>query len=130
MSAQTSQPPLSEHRYPARAYDFVRDGLAFTVKRLHGDLQADALAEPRHVAGRDLCLGLRDFALERYGKLARTVVESWGIRGTSDFGQMVFDLINMQVLAKTADDRPEDFHNVYDFADAFPDGSPPFQPAQ
>ena len=34
----------------------------------------------RHVSGRELCWGLRDFALERWGLLARVVLNSWRVR--------------------------------------------------
>jgi uncharacterized repeat protein (TIGR04138 family) len=51
--------------YPIEAYDFVREGLSYTVRQIHED--ADRHAEfDRHISGQELCLGLRDFAIDRY----------------------------------------------------------------
>ncbi len=73
----------------------------------------------RHITGRQLCWGLRDLALGRWGMLARTVLESWNIRGTQDFGRIVFGFIDLEMMRKQAEDRVEDFEEVFDFRDAF-----------
>jgi len=73
----------------------------------------------RHVSGRDLCWGLRDFALERWGLLARTVLESWRVRNTSDFGKIVFGFIDFDLMRKQPEDAVEDFKEVYSFSEAF-----------
>ncbi len=73
----------------------------------------------RHITGRQLCWGLRDLALNRWGMLARTVLESWNIRGTRDFGRIVFGFIELDMMRKQQDDRVEDFDDVFDFRDAF-----------
>ena len=75
----------------------------------------------RHVSGRDLCFGLRDYALSRWGLLAPAVLKSWGIRETRDFGRIVFALIDCGVLQKQPEDRIEDFDAVYSFDTAFDD---------
>ena len=68
----------------------------------------------------DLCVHfVRKLALESFGYLARSVVESWGVHGTSDFGDVVFKLIEADLLQKTADDRREDFDDLYSFDEAF-----------
>lgn len=72
----------------------------------------------RHVGGEELCWGLRDLALERWGFMASTVLRHWGIRNTKDFGRMVFALVENELLQKQPDDRIEDFENVYNFDDA------------
>ena len=74
----------------------------------------------RHVTGRELCLALRGVALERWGLLARTVLEHWGVYRTDDFGRIVFALVDNQVLSKQPSDAIHDFERVYDFDDAFP----------
>ena len=50
--------------YPAQAYEFIQQGLGYTVNKVHGN-EKDEKAS-RHVSGRDLCEGLREFALMRF----------------------------------------------------------------
>ena len=103
--------------YPIEAYLFLREGLDFTVKKIHGDEAKPDIN--RHVDGRQLSEGLRDYALHKYGFLAGTVLRRWNITCTHDFGKMVFILIVNQVLSKTDNDTEDDFRDVYDFAAAF-----------
>ena len=113
--------------YPIDAFEFLQQGLSYTVQRIHGD---DAAAAParrgkpvsRHVSGQDLCHGLREFALAQWGLLARSVLRRWNITSTLDFGRMVFALIDARQMQKTDDDTIEDFRNVYDFKTAFEHG--------
>ena len=96
--------------YKFEAYSFVMAGLHYSVSRLK---------KPRHVTGQELCEGLRDYALEQFGPMARTVLEYWGIHGTEDFGKIVFHLVEANLLKKTEEDTLEDFRGVYDFKAAF-----------
>ena len=105
--------------FPAEAFQFVRDGLGHTVRVCHGDLGPD---ESRHVDGRDLCFGLKDYAIKRYGLLARTVLRRWGITRTEDFGRIVFAMVEAGLMRKTEEDSLQDFTQVYDFDEAFDDG--------
>ena len=73
----------------------------------------------RHVSGRDLCWGLRDYALERWGLLARMVLESWRVKNTHDFGRIVFGFIDFDLMRKQPEDDVEDFKEVYSFVEAF-----------
>jgi|GEM_PF-61122 len=73
----------------------------------------------RHINGRDLCWGLRDYALKRWGMMARVVLESWNIRSTSDFGRIVFGFIDLDMMRRQEDDRIDDFADVYSFKEAF-----------
>ncbi len=75
----------------------------------------------RHVGGRELCWGLRDYALERWGMLARVVLDSWGVRATSDFGEIVFEFIEHDLMQQQDGDTKADFEDVYNFAEAFDD---------
>lgn len=109
------------HRYPREAMDFVSAGLTHTVMLVHGS-QAEAVEDDsRHVSGPQLCEGLRDFAIRRFGLLAPVVLSQWNIHSTDDFGRLVFAMLAMGKLGKTDRDRIEDFHAVYDFADVFSD---------
>ncbi|RME36334.1 MAG: hypothetical protein D6788_11810 [Planctomycetota bacterium] len=73
----------------------------------------------RHVSGRELCWALRDYALKRWGLLARTVLESWNIRSTEDFGRIVFGFIEFDMMRKQEGDSIEDFIDVYRFDEVF-----------
>ncbi len=114
-------------KYPLDAFLFVQRGLDFTVRRIHGQPSGEQPAgdpdceesESRHVTGPQLCQGLRDFAVEQYGLMARSVLRRWNITGCEDFGQVVFAMVDSGLMRKTEGDRVEDFHNVFDFADAF-----------
>ena len=111
-------------RFDRKAYDFVRLGLDQTVKELKKKDAARA-ERSRHVSGPELLEGLRAYALDQYGPLARTVLEAWGVRRCRDFGEIVFNLIEYNVFSKTESDRREDFSDIYDFEDAF---VKPFRP--
>lgn len=73
----------------------------------------------RHVSGQQLCEAARLYGLQQYGYLAPTVLASWGIRATDDFGEIVFNMIDIGQMRKTRSDRREDFRGVYDFASGF-----------
>ena len=57
-------------------------------------------------------------ALRQYGLLAMTVLAHWGIRSTSDVGDIVYNLIETGDLEKTPSDSRSDFDNVFDFESA------------
>src|SRR5688572_19043479 len=102
--------------YPMAAYEFVEQGLSYTVSRIHGkEKKPDS---SRHVSGRDLCEGLRDYALNRWGLLAPTVLARWNVRRTIDFGRIVFAMVESHWMSKTDEDTIEDFRDVFDFKSA------------
>lgn len=98
----------------SEAYYFLREGLDFAVHSLGRDDAKD-----HHVTGRELCEGLRDYALQQFGPLALLVLTQWGLYETADFGTMVYRLIGEGVFGKKPSDRKEDFDGIYDFAEAF-----------
>lgn len=102
-------------RYPASAYLFLREVLDFTVHTL----KKPARGPNRHVSGHELLDGMRRYALQEYGPMARTVLASIGITRTEDLGEIVFNLVNHGLLGKTDEDRKSDFANGYDFHEAF-----------
>jgi uncharacterized repeat protein (TIGR04138 family) len=113
-------------RFDRKAYDFVRLGLDHTVKELRkkDTIRAE---KSRHVTGPELLDGLRTYALDQFGPLAKTVLNAWGIRRCRDFGDIVFNLIEYNVFSKTENDRREDFTDVFEFDEAF---VKPFQPTK
>ncbi|MCS7033149.1 MAG: hypothetical protein NZ561_04035 [Phycisphaerae bacterium] len=103
--------------FPLEAFLFVTEGLTFTAERHHGPRSSPD--QNRHVTGQQLCEGLRDYALQKYGMLAGTVLRRWGLRSTLDFGRIVYALIDAGFFGKTDTDSIEDFRDVYDFRAAF-----------
>lgn len=113
-------------RYRREAYVFVRDGLDYAHEVLGlgkepptSKRKGKGQKRRRHVTGQELCEALKQFALEQYGYMAKTVLNSWGIRETGDFGEIVYNLIKARVMTKSEEDRREDFDDVYDFEQAF-----------
>lgn len=101
-------------KYNERAYVFVLAALEFAQTRLPAR---------RHLSGAELAWACRDFALEQFGMLAAAVLTHWGVRSTEDFGQIVFMLIEVGLLARQPTDKLEDFEHVYDFAEVFKAGA-------
>lgn len=105
-------------RYDRKAYTFIRLGLDQTVKDLRKKDSSRA-QKSQHVTGPELLEGLRLYALDQYGPLAKTVLNFWGINRCQDFGDLVFNLIEYNVFSKTEKDQREDFSDIYSFEDAF-----------
>lgn len=114
-----------DSRYDRKAYDFIRLGLDHTVKELKKKA-GDKTARSRHVSGPELLQGLRVYALDQFGPMTKTVLNSWGVTRCTDFGEIVFNLIEYNVFSKTEEDRREDFSDIYTFEEAF---VKPFLPA-
>ena len=98
-------------RFAPEAYHFIFEALDFTLQRRGGGR--------RHVSGVEILHSARDLALEQFGFLARPVLEHWGITETVELGHIVFNLIEADLLQKTADDCIEDFDKVFRFDEAF-----------
>ena len=63
-------------------------------------------------------LGIRDLALREFGMMARTVFRQWGINRTDDFGEIVFNLVEANMMLKNSEDNRDDFRDVYDLDEA------------
>ncbi|MEO1235638.1 MAG: Minf_1886 family protein [Planctomycetota bacterium] len=128
MNDPTLAEAVQSTRFPVDAFVFVQRGLDFTVRRTHGELDddydpRDPDQPSRHVSGKMLCEGLRDFALQQYGLLAGTVLRRWHVTRCEDFGQIVFAMVESGMMHKTDDDSIDDFRDVFSFRDAFGDGA-------
>lgn len=108
-------------RYKIDAYQFVRDALAYAQEELGmgQTSEAEAPQGEAHLTGQQLCEAIRQFALEQFGLMSRVVLGTWGVRSTSDFGEIVYNLIDIGLMKKSETDRREDFDQVYDFEEAF-----------
>lgn len=122
-----------DRRYKPEGYQFVQEALNYAqnilemgevlptvINETADDEQiSDAPQSERHLTGQQLCEAIRQFAIDQYGLMAQVVLKSWGITTTSDFGEIVYNLINIGCMKKSKSDRREDFDDVYDFDDAF-----------
>src|SRR5262245_55512432 len=106
--------------YPLDAFLFVQQGLSYTVEKIHGNITEPNASH--HISGQQLCQGMREFALLKWGLLARTVLRRWNVNSTLDFGRMVFAMVDNGFMSKTDQDTLEDFRGVYDFRTAFEAG--------
>jgi uncharacterized repeat protein (TIGR04138 family) len=110
-----------DSRFSRDAYTFVREALDYTQKLIGKEAQGQI----RHVSGQELLDGIRHYALQQFGPMVMTVFEEWGVRSSRDFGEIVFNMVEIGLLAKTDRDTREDFQNGYDFVEVF---RKPFQP--
>lgn len=113
-------------RFDRKAYAFIRQALDHTVKEIK-KRQPERTSKSQHVSGTELLEGIRAYALDQYGPLTKTVLNTWGVMRCSDFGDIVFNLIEYNVFSKTEGDRREDFADIYTFDEAF---VKPFKPAR
>ena len=129
---QLAQLLQQDRRYRLDAYMFVFEALSYAQEVM--GMGAECASEPvagieeeddeaegpqRHVTGQELCEAIRRFALQQFGLMAKTVLNSWGVYKTGDFGEIVFNMIKIGRMRKTPHDRREDFDDVYDFETAF-----------
>jgi uncharacterized repeat protein (TIGR04138 family) len=102
-------------RFARDAYHFTREALDFTQKLISRENKGTV----RHVTGQELLEGIRQFALQQYGPMTATVLEEWGVKNCAAFGEIVFNMVESGLLAKTDKDTREDFTHGYDFTEAF-----------
>ncbi len=108
---------LLDGRYNARALHFVHQGLGFTVRKIQEQTGKDSV--PRHITGKELSLGLAELAVQKWGMLAKLVLNQWNVHTTRDFGEIVYMLVKNKYMSAQPDDRIEDFNNVFDFDRVF-----------
>ena len=107
-----------DRRFSSQAYYFVLDALDYTMSRLGKDALT---GEDRHVGGRELLLCIQDFASDQFGPMAPLVFECWGVHGSEDFGEIVFNLIDAELLSRRPSDSRLDFAGGFDFQQIFGD---------
>lgn len=105
----------TDSRYHEEAYQFVREGLDYTVK----ELKKVPAGRIHHVRGHELLQGIRCYAVDQFGPVSLSVLHYWGITRCEDFGEIVFNMVEFGILGKTDQDDRADFADVYDFHEAF-----------
>ncbi len=101
---------IREPRFDEQAYLFVLSAL---------ELCQAQMSVRRHITGVELARAARDLALDRFGLMARVVLEHWGISSTADIGDIVFTLVEMGLLLSQPQDTRDEFVDVFDFDLAF-----------
>lgn len=100
-------------RFSAEAYVFTYEALDFTMELREKE------GRRGHITGGELLEGIRAYAQKCFGYLGRAVFEAWGLRSSADFGDVVFDLVEAEVLSKQESDVKSDFEGGFEFRDAF-----------
>lgn len=99
-----------DKRYDPESYSLVMSALDFTTKKL---------GRRGHVTAEELLDGIKEYTIDQFGPMSRVVLEHWGIKTTNDFGEIVFNMIDVGMLGKTNNDSREDFNNRFDFKSVF-----------
>src|SRR5690606_32155207 len=86
-----------DRRFSRHAYYFVLDALDYTMTHFGRD---NLTGEDRHVGGRELLVGIKEYAANQFGPMATIVFERWGVRSAGDFGEIVFNLIDAELLSR------------------------------
>jgi uncharacterized repeat protein (TIGR04138 family) len=105
----------NDPRYGSGAYQFLREALDHTQRTVAKPVKGSG----RHVSGRELMEGIREYALTQFGPMTMSVFSEWGIHRCEDFGELVFNLVESELLKKTETDSRDDFKGGYDFFQAF-----------
>ena len=97
---------IREPRFHEQAYLFVLSALEMCQAHL---------TVRRHITGIELANSCRQLALERYGVMAKVVLQYWGISSTADIGDIVFCLVDLGFLLSQPQDTRDEFVDVFDF---------------
>lgn len=95
-------------KYAPDAYEFVTGAVIEQVNRLD---------PPRHLSALEVLQGLKKQLTDEFGILTALILESWNIQSASDIGEIVFDLINLQILSASAEDKRSDFDVEFKLVD-------------
>lgn len=106
-----------KRRYRMGAYAFMQDAVLFTIDLNTREKGSDQ--GRRHISGQELLDKIRQLLLLKYGPMARQVLDYWGVAKTEDFGEIVFDMVALELLSVNPEDNIDDFAHGYDFEDAF-----------
>ena len=94
------------------AYRFLMRALGHTF---------EMVGEKRHVTGRELTEGFKDLLRKECGSMSPWLLMHWGVISSMHIGRMVFDLIELNMLAKRDEDTIDDFRDRMNVAADFPE---------
>lgn len=113
---------LKDGRYALDAYEFINDAVIFTVK-----LFEQEKGKSRHVTGVELLIGVKEFAVKKFGPMSYEIFQEWGIVDGMSVGNIVFNMLDYGLLSKTDRDSIEDFRVDFNFEEEL---KKPFMPRQ
>lgn len=116
-----------DKRFDREAYVFMRQGLTYCQKTILKAPRRVEGAPESHVTVAQLLDGIRLYALEEFGPMAKTVLNAWGVESCEHFGEIVFNMVECRLLSVTENDTREEFMKGYDFDTAF---CAPFKPGK
>ena len=117
MKKTINQIAAEDGRYDVRALKFIYEGLGETIRKIR---RAEASEdEPCHITGGQLAKGLGKLATKRWGLMAKTVLNYWGVKTTRDMGEIVYLMIANKWMTAQEADSIEDFDNIFDFENVF-----------
>lgn len=99
-------------RYSTDAYHFINAAVR-KVSSAEGE-------DRKHITALELLTGIRQFAAECFGPFAAQVLREWNLERGIDVGNIVFNLIEEQVLYASENDSPEDFAVSFDLFEGLP----------
>lgn len=91
-------------RYSPQSYFFVFEVFESIFHKL---------GQQRHVTGQELAEYFLDYGTEKFGPLRDMVFKFWGIKSSEDLGEIVYNLINSNLLKKLATDTKGDFSGIF-----------------
>lgn len=114
---QVTDLAIDDPRYSREAYMFVLRAINWSQRQL---------PSRRHLTGEECTELFVAFAQQEYGSMAPLVLREWGIFETRDFGEIVYNLIQIGRMHRQEGDQIEDFDDVLDLDEAL--RNPDFQP--
>jgi uncharacterized repeat protein (TIGR04138 family) len=99
-------------RYSSDAYEFINDAVIYTVKKREENKKEN---ETSHISGAELLDGVGEYALKQFGPMAYDVFCEWGIINGTAVGNIVFNMIEYEILSRSENDSIKDFENAFDF---------------
>lgn len=91
-------------KYHPDAYEFITDCVITQISNM---------PEARHLTAREVLDGVAERCRSEFGAVGFMVMQRWGVKSASDVGEIVFDLIGLQILSASEDDRRSDFNIDY-----------------
>jgi len=124
MKQPVSDPELLLDSVLEKDSRYARDAYYFVQRALHHYRERhQAGREGGHIRGEELLAGVRELGVEEFGPMARTVFNTWGLVKGEDVGEMVYNMIDVGLMSKTAEDSRADFAVGMEFGPGLDDES-------
>jgi len=102
-----------DQRYSSDAYEFITRAVNYTCEKLNKAKNKNP--KYHHVSGLELVEGVSEYAREQFGPMAYEVLRNWGIEDSLAIGNVVFNLVDQELLYTSEQDSIEDFRLDLDF---------------